>query len=80
MTCQRCGLPDLHHGQGDGIGSCDCPRCYCCAAAPDDCTCSYVPDDPMVIEDLNADGDYLCNDLGCPTRQARIEAKAGSTP
>ncbi|MGW5556877.1 hypothetical protein ACWER9_06595 [Micromonospora sp. NPDC003944] len=32
MTCDVCGLPDLHQGQGDGIGSCDCPRCECGAA------------------------------------------------
>ena len=29
MTCDVCGLPDLHRGQGDGYGSCDCPRCDC---------------------------------------------------
>lgn len=29
MPCDVCGLPDLHNGQGDGIGSCDCPRCDC---------------------------------------------------
>jgi hypothetical protein len=28
-TCVECGLPDPHHGQGDGIGSCGCPRCDC---------------------------------------------------
>lgn len=28
-TCDVCGLPDLHRGHGDGIGSCDCPRCDC---------------------------------------------------
>jgi len=26
-TCVECGLPD--DGYGDGIGSCDCPRCDC---------------------------------------------------
>jgi len=26
-TCVECGLPD--DGWGDGIGSCDCPRCDC---------------------------------------------------
>jgi hypothetical protein len=28
-TCVECGLPDPYHGDGDGIGSCDCPRCDC---------------------------------------------------
>jgi hypothetical protein len=37
MPCRDCGLPDLHRGQGDGIGSCDCPRCRDCGAAPGDC-------------------------------------------
>ncbi|MEV4271952.1 hypothetical protein [Micromonospora aurantiaca (nom. illeg.)] len=27
MRCDVCGLPDPYRGQGDGIGSCDCPRC-----------------------------------------------------
>jgi len=27
VTCVECGLPD--DGWGDGIGSCDCPRCGC---------------------------------------------------
>lgn len=25
--CDVCGLPDIHNGHGDGIGSCQCPRC-----------------------------------------------------
>jgi hypothetical protein len=29
MTCVECGLVDDHHGNGDGVGSCDCPRCDC---------------------------------------------------
>ncbi|MGW3608963.1 hypothetical protein ACWD6N_03590 [Micromonospora sp. NPDC005163] len=45
MTCDVCGLPDSYRGQGDGIGSCDCPRCDCgsargsylCDCPPDDC-------------------------------------------
>lgn len=28
-TCVECGLPDPYDGQGDGIGSCECPRCGC---------------------------------------------------
>ncbi|MBM7788877.1 hypothetical protein [Tenggerimyces flavus] len=27
--CDVCGLPDPYNGSGDGIGSCDCPRCEC---------------------------------------------------
>ena len=42
--CDVCSLPDLHHGSGDGIGSCDCPRCECGVAEWSDlCTCP--PDD-----------------------------------
>jgi hypothetical protein len=38
--CDVCNLPDLHHGYGDGIGSCDCPRCECGVAEWSDlCTC-----------------------------------------
>lgn len=45
-TCDVCGLPDLHHGHGDGIGSCDCPRCDCGTARSSqfcscDPACSY---------------------------------------
>lgn len=44
--CDVCGLPDLHGGQGDGIGSCDCPRCDCGTARGSsfcscDSACSY---------------------------------------
>ena len=28
-----CRLPDPYDGEGDGIGSCDCPRCNCGEAA-----------------------------------------------
>lgn len=39
--CMQCSLPDLHDGQGDGIGSCECPRCEWCDAAPGMCSCDY---------------------------------------
>lgn len=40
MECDVCNLPDLYRGQGDGIGSCDCPRCTCGAASWSQfCTC-----------------------------------------
>lgn len=43
MTCDVCGLPDLHDGAGDGIGSCDCARCDCGEAQSSNlCSC---PDD-----------------------------------
>jgi hypothetical protein len=32
MICDVCDLPDPYQGNGDGIGSCDCPRCECGAA------------------------------------------------
>jgi hypothetical protein len=38
-TCMDCGLPDPYHGDGDGIGSCECPRCEWCGAAPETCDC-----------------------------------------
>jgi hypothetical protein len=44
-TCLNCGLPDLHGGQGDGIGSCECPRCYSCGAPPEVCGCAWTEDD-----------------------------------
>lgn len=69
MTCFRCGLPDPYRGQGDGIGSCDCPRCHCCEAGPDECDCGRDVDDAEEIEELG--DDYSCNDVGCPTRMAR---------
>jgi hypothetical protein len=41
-TCDVCGLPDLHRGHGDGIGSCDCPRCDC-GVARSSALCSCDP-------------------------------------
>lgn len=42
-TCDVCGLPDIHRGQGDGIGSCDCPRCDCGVARSSAfCSCDPV--------------------------------------
>jgi hypothetical protein len=37
--CVSCQLPDPYHGQGDGIGSCECDRCEWCAAPPLLCDC-----------------------------------------
>lgn len=44
--CDVCGLPDPYRGHGDGIGSCDCPRCDCGTARSSsfcscDPACSY---------------------------------------
>lgn len=44
LPCLDCGLPDSHKGQGDGIGSCECPRCYACGSGPG-CDCAWTEDD-----------------------------------
>lgn len=46
--CDVCGLPDPYNGQGDGIGSCDCPRCDGGEAAANSafCTCPTEDDGP----------------------------------
>lgn len=80
MICFRCGLPDQYRGQGDGIGSCDCPRCECCEAAPDECDCAQDTD-YLGEEELSWLGDdYLCNDVACPTGVVRRERRAVSDP
>jgi hypothetical protein len=51
MRCDVCDLPDPYQGNGDGIGSCDCTRCECGAAAWSMfCTCP-PEDDPGWPED-----------------------------
>ena len=46
MTCDVCGLPDPYNGNGDGIGSCDCPRCdHGCGVAAMSGLCSGPDDD-----------------------------------
>jgi hypothetical protein len=32
--CMDCGMYDPYDGDGDGIGSCDCPRCEWCGGPP----------------------------------------------
>lgn len=76
MICDSCYLPDNHRGQGDGIGSCDCPRCDCCEAAPQECDCARDVWDPEERAEL-ADDFLLCSDIECPTRIARA-ASAGT--
>lgn len=56
LRCLDCGLPDPYEGHGDGIGSCDCPRCQSCGAGPLECDCGncegYEDDEPaMRVED-----------------------------
>ena len=78
MTCLRCGLPDPYQGQGDGFGSCECSRCDCCRAAPEECDCSQDWDgyEDEFPGDPNGGEDWLCNDTSCYHRQARVEARA----
>lgn len=87
MRCDDCGLPDPYNGAGDGIGSCECPRCDCCGAGPRECECNRDWDDGGFDEDYdpNEPIDYLCNDRACGHRHLRIarrlaEAQAGETP
>lgn len=49
-----CYLPDPYRGQGDGIGSCGCPRCDGCTAAhgSDFCTCPPEDDGTWPDQDL----------------------------
>lgn len=81
MYCPRCQLPDLYHGQGDGIGTCDCPRCSCCHAGPDGCSCrqDWDCDEDWDGDEAEPIDDYLCNDPTCPTRAARTAARATAT-
>lgn len=65
MRCLDCGLPDLHHGQGDGIGSCECPRCYSCGAPPGGCDCVWTEDDWG--DDVDDGADLLCPCATDPT-------------
>lgn len=43
--CDVCGLPDPYNGGGDGIGSCDCPRCDGGEAASSSVLCICPPDE-----------------------------------
>ena len=56
MVCDVCGLPDPYRGDGDGIGSCDCPRCEGCGAAHGSYLCTCPPgDDPPWPDDYGWD-------------------------
>ncbi|MET8908374.1 hypothetical protein [Micromonospora sp. NPDC004551] len=57
MTCDVCGLPDPYNGDGDGIGSCDCPRCdHGCGVARGSYLCCG-DDDPGDDSDAGWDHD-----------------------
>ena len=71
MTCWLCGLPDPYRGQGDGIGSCECPRCDCCHRAPGDCDCRR--DYEHNLDDPDEPFDPWCNDTSCGHRQMRLD-------
>ncbi|MCT2278007.1 hypothetical protein M3G91_10255 [Micromonospora chalcea] len=61
MTCDVCGLPDPYRGDGDGIGSCDCPRCdHGCGVARSSYLCQG-PDDNGLDED--GEWDCRCGDI-----------------
>ncbi len=73
-------LPDPYAGHGDGIGSCECSRCDCCGAGPDECDCGRDWDELQVwCEDDDAPTDHLCNDPGCDHLRLRLERKAKET-
>jgi len=56
VTCFDCNLPDPYNGAGDGIGSCDCPRCDRCGAAPGGCSHDDTYDlDDEIIDDGEVD-------------------------
>ena len=48
--CDVCGLPDIHQGAGDGIGSCDCPRCDGGEAAANSALCICPPDEVWAFD------------------------------
>lgn len=54
MTCDVCGLPDPYNGDGDGIGSCDCPRCLGGEAANWSALCICPPDEDELYATLRA--------------------------
>ena len=55
VECDVCGLPDPYDGGGDGIGSCECPRCDGGEAAASSVLCVCPPDD---IDGYPDDSEY----------------------
>lgn len=73
-TCDVCGLLDLYDGAGDGIGSCDCPRCEECGEAAGSAWCRGCQRD-----DYEPDGDDYTLWLGDEARRhARVIPQSGS--
>lgn len=68
MRCDVCGLPDLHNGQGDGIGSCECPPCDGGEAADGSVFCTCPPDDAYDADDYDPDYDLSLCQPGEPVR------------
>lgn len=56
VDCDVCGLPDPYNGGGDGVGSCECPRCDGGEAASSSVLCICPPDD---IDGYWDDDDFL---------------------
>jgi hypothetical protein len=57
--CDVCGMPDPYRGQGDGIGSCDCPRCDCGAAR----SSSFCACDPACSDCLSKTCEGDCDEV-----------------
>ena len=58
-TCDVCDLPDPYNGQGDGIGSCYCPRCEC-GVADGSVFCTCPKDDGPACWAEAPDGGVRC--------------------
>jgi hypothetical protein len=60
--CDVCGLVDPYNGTGDGIGSCDCPRCDYCGVADGSVLCTCPSDDSLDYDDGETQSVTAC----CP--------------
>lgn len=56
--CLTCNLPDPYNGDGDGIGSCECPRCDTCGSAPLTCECEREQCEPELEPDADWYAEY----------------------
>jgi len=63
--CFECGLPDLHNGDGDGIGSCDCTRCEDCGSGPG-CECDWAREDDWPDDDAGHGDDWPADVIVIP--------------
>lgn len=58
--CDVCLMPDPYNGEGDGVGSCGCPRCDCgYPAGSGFCTCPTEDDGPACWT-ASPDGSARC--------------------